>query len=129
MCFEDVPSDADVIFVGGSTEWKRQAIVPWCQRFPRVHVGRINTDKWLRYCEAAGAESVDGTGWFRGRLMGNGVDTGQAKELTEWLAETSGEKPRRPSQQSLSFANSSAETAPGSECCETAALSPAGERK
>ena len=62
----DVPEDADVVFVGGSTEWKRENIKIFCDNFKRVHVGRINTYKWLRYCSECGAESCDGTGWFRG---------------------------------------------------------------
>jgi hypothetical protein len=66
MEFSDVPSDADIVFLGGTTKWKRDNIVPWCAHFPRVHVGRINTEKWLWYCDQAGAESCDGTGWFRG---------------------------------------------------------------
>ena len=66
MTFDDVPPDADVVFIGGTTDWKRAAIAPWCKRFPRVHVGRINTERWLDYCAEAGAESCDGTGWFRG---------------------------------------------------------------
>ena len=62
----DVPPTAAVVFVGGSTEWKRQTITYWCDHFPRVHVGRINTYRWLRYCADAGAESCDGTGFGRG---------------------------------------------------------------
>jgi len=59
-------TDPAVIFVGGSTEWKRQTMWKWCHEFPRVHVGRINTEKWLWNCARCGAESCDGTGWFRG---------------------------------------------------------------
>ena len=66
MRFRDVPDEAAVVFLGGSTDWKRQAIRPWCARFRRVHVGRINTGRWLWECHDAGAESCDGTGWFRG---------------------------------------------------------------
>lgn len=66
MSPSDVPRTASVVFIGGSTDWKREAIGPWCAAFPRVHVGRINTIKWLRVCQDAGAESCDGTGWFRG---------------------------------------------------------------
>lgn len=87
MTFEDVPTDAAVVFLGGSTEWKRAAIKPWCARFPRVHVGRINTYRWLRICEDAGAESVDGTGWMRG-------DQEQLRGLIQWLREASGESDR-----------------------------------
>jgi hypothetical protein len=56
----------DVIFVGGSTDWKRNTIWAWCQSFPRVHIGRVNTQKWLWNAQRCGAESCDGTGWFRG---------------------------------------------------------------
>lgn len=72
----DVPPDAAVVFVGGSTEWKRATLRTWCRQFPRVHVGRINTPEWLRRCEAAGAESVDGTGWFHDRQM---------RQLRAWM--------------------------------------------
>lgn len=59
-------SSPDVIFVGGSTVWKRNTLWSWCQAFPRVHVGRVNTRKWLWNAHRAGAESCDGTGFFRG---------------------------------------------------------------
>lgn len=62
----DVPSDADVIFVGGTTEWKWRTAAMWCSAFQRVHVGRVNTWKRLVDADRAGAESVDGTGWTRG---------------------------------------------------------------
>jgi len=65
MSPKDVPSDADVIFIGGSTEWKLANIHRFCQTFPRVHVGRVNTLRRLWLCCDAGAESCDGTGWFR----------------------------------------------------------------
>lgn len=75
----DVPSAAEVVFIGGSTAWKRQNIFRFCDYFPRVHVGRINTAKWLRVCNDAGAESCDGTGWFRG-------DQKQLQGLRDYLA-------------------------------------------
>lgn len=84
---EDVPSDANVVFLGGTTDWKRQAIRPWCERFPRIHVGRINTHRWLRYCAAAGAESVDGTGWLRAGPHGD-----QWQGMLTFLAEQAGEQ-------------------------------------
>lgn len=59
-----VPKNADVIFVGGSSEWKRSTIDQWCGEFERVHVARINTYRWLWHCHKSGAESIDGTGWF-----------------------------------------------------------------
>lgn len=66
MTPSDVPSEAEVVFVGGSTAWKWRTVPDWCARFPRVHVGRVNTYRNLVRCERAGAESVDGTGWLRG---------------------------------------------------------------
>jgi hypothetical protein len=66
MTPDDVPSGAEVVFLGGTDAWKRPSIRPWCEAFPRVHVGRVNTLKWLWHCHDAGAESCDGTGWFRG---------------------------------------------------------------
>lgn len=59
-------TDPEVIFVGGSTDWKRKTLWSWCRQFPRVHVGRVNTEKWLWNADRCGAESVDGTGFFRG---------------------------------------------------------------
>lgn len=62
----DVPAEADVVFIGGSTDWKWEMVPTVCQFFPRVHVGRVNTYRHLMICHNAGAESCDGTGWFRG---------------------------------------------------------------
>jgi hypothetical protein len=66
MTASDVPSEAAVVFVGGTTAWKRRTLYHWRQNQERVHVGRINTEKWLWECHRAGCESCDGTGWFRG---------------------------------------------------------------
>jgi len=60
----DVPADADVVFVGGTTEWKWRNIEMW-KSFPRVHVGRVNEIDRVWQCQDLGCESVDGTGWFR----------------------------------------------------------------
>lgn len=59
----DVP-DADVVFVGGTTEWKWKNIEQW-NIFKRVHVGRVNSIFRVWQCQDLGYESVDGTGWFR----------------------------------------------------------------
>lgn len=70
---KDVPSQASVVFVGGTTSWKWRNLKMWTENFPRVHVGRVNTYKLLWEAHDAGAESCDGTGWFRGgpeRLKG-----------------------------------------------------------
>lgn len=66
MTKHDVPNGADVVFVGGSTEWKWKTVGYWCEHFSRVHVGRVNTEKLLWQAHRAGAESCDGSGWFRG---------------------------------------------------------------
>ncbi len=83
MTVEDVPGDADVIFVGGSTEWKWRTVAMWCAAFQRVHVGRVNTYRRLWECHDAGAESIDGTGWTRG-------DQRQYRGLLAYLAESTG---------------------------------------
>lgn len=62
----DVPGGAEVVFVGGTTAWKRRTIPLWTGAFERVHVGRINTARWLWWCARHGVESCDGTGWLRG---------------------------------------------------------------
>ena len=65
MTPEDVPSDADVVFVGGSDEWKFPNLRVWTSNFPRVHCARVNSQQKIEMCEKLGCESVDGTGWFR----------------------------------------------------------------
>lgn len=53
------------IFIGGSTEWKLSAIMPWGRwakdRGLYVHVGRVNSSKRIALCAQAGADSFDGT--------------------------------------------------------------------
>lgn len=66
MTVADVPDGADVIFVGGTTEWKWRNLRMWTESFDRVHVGRVNSERLLWMAHDAGAESCDGTGWFRG---------------------------------------------------------------
>lgn len=63
----DVPWDAfDVLFVGGSTEWKLGPNVPTLvaeakRRGKRAHLGRVNSLKRLRYADRIGCDSADGT--------------------------------------------------------------------
>jgi hypothetical protein len=78
---DDVPADAGVIFVGGSTEWKWLSLPMWCEAFDRVHVGRVNSPEKLYQCHRLGVESVDGTGWNRG-------DPRQLNGLLRFLEET-----------------------------------------
>jgi hypothetical protein len=62
----DVPTEAQMVFVGGSTPWKWLTLPMWCEQGRRVHVGRVNTAKRLRQCARLGVESCDGTGYFKG---------------------------------------------------------------
>lgn len=78
---EDVPKDADLIFIGGTTEWKWKTMRRWCADFPRVHAARVNTRRQLLFAHWCGAESVDGTGFFRG-------DKAQLAGLQRFLEET-----------------------------------------
>ena len=82
----DVPGGADVIFVGGSTEWKWASLDTWCAAYDRVHVGRVNSPERLYQCHRLGVESVDGTGWGRG-------DSRQLAGLLRYLEETTPPQP------------------------------------
>ena len=68
MAMQDgmTPKDfrGDVAFIGGSTKWKWRNLRMWAD-VPRFHVGRVNTERHLWQSHEAGAESCDGTGWFR----------------------------------------------------------------
>tara|TARA_Y100000310_G_scaffold303747_1_gene342340 strand:- start:62 stop:667 length:606 start_codon:yes stop_codon:yes gene_type:complete len=65
----DIPTDdgdsigPDIIFVGGSTEWKWKSLRTWTAAFDRVHVGKANTLRQLTAAYDAGADSVDGSGF------------------------------------------------------------------
>lgn len=65
MTPKDVPSGAEVVFVGGTDAFKWRTVRQWVGEFPRVHVGRVNTIDRVWLCDDLGVESVDGTGWFR----------------------------------------------------------------
>jgi len=65
MTQSDVPSGAQIVFVGGTTTWKWKSLPMWCENFPRVHVGRVNTFERLQIAERNGAESCDGSGFLR----------------------------------------------------------------
>lgn len=63
----DVPWDAfDVLFIGGSTEWKlgpaaRRLVAEAKARGKRVHMGRVNSRRRWGYAEFIGCDSADGT--------------------------------------------------------------------
>ncbi len=66
---EDLPvpwDDFDVLFIGGSTEWKlgpaaRELVREAKARGKHVHMGRVNSGKRYRYALDIGCDSVDGT--------------------------------------------------------------------
>ncbi len=53
------------IFIGGSTEWKEAAIIPWGRwahdRGRYCHAGRVNTTRRINLCLAGKIKSIDGT--------------------------------------------------------------------
>lgn len=57
----------DVIFVGGSDEFKWGTVADWAGTGRRIHVGRVNSQHKLSYLASLGVESCDGSGWFRGK--------------------------------------------------------------
>lgn len=63
----EVPwEEFDVLFIGGSTEWKlgpaaRDLIRQAKARSKWVHMGRVNSERRYRYANDLGCDSVDGT--------------------------------------------------------------------
>lgn len=58
--------DFDVLFIGGSTEWKlgpqaRDLAAQAKARGKWVHMGRVNSERRFVYARAIGCDSVDGT--------------------------------------------------------------------
>lgn len=62
---KNVRPTPDVIFVGGSTQFKWRTLRDWTTNFSHVHVGRANGGRRLWEVHRSGAESSDGAGWFR----------------------------------------------------------------
>lgn len=65
MTTSDVPEGAEVIFVGGTDEWKWKTVSYWCSHHQHIHVGRVNSLHRIEMCHRLGVKSVDGSGWFR----------------------------------------------------------------
>ena len=62
----DIPwDDFDVLFVGGTTQWKLANAWPYIldakARGKRVHMGRVNSRKRYRFARDMGCDSADGT--------------------------------------------------------------------
>lgn len=53
------------LFIGGSTGWKEATMSTWAalarERNAYIHVGRVNTQRRIALCVAAGVDSFDGT--------------------------------------------------------------------
>jgi hypothetical protein len=88
----EIPWDAlDVIFTGGSTEWKLGAgarlIVGEAKRRGKwVHMGRVNSRKRLRYAASIGVDSVDGTYITYGSIR-------NVRRVLDWLDELEADPP------------------------------------
>lgn len=70
----EVPDDADAVFIGGSTEFKMgpdaERLVATARASNRhVHMGRVNTDRRIRYAAAIGCDSIDGSKWARWKAL------------------------------------------------------------
>jgi hypothetical protein len=76
----DVPRSADLIFIGGTTEWKWRYAATFAACYPRIHVGRVHAIDKIEYCQRLGVESTDGSGFFRG-----GEDNIKVTRLEEFL--------------------------------------------
>ena len=76
-------ADFDVLFLGGDTAWKlgphaRQLTVEAKARGKRVHMGRVNSGRRIRYAAYIGCHSADGT------YLAHGPDQNLPK-LLGWL--------------------------------------------
>ena len=65
MSCSDVPDDAQVVFIGGSTAWKRGISERVCGEFDYCHIGRVNMFLDLVWAHRLGASSCDGSGFGR----------------------------------------------------------------
>lgn len=83
----EVPWDEfDVLFIGGSTEWKlgaaaRVIVAEAKARAKHVHMGRVNSYRRFRYAEMIGCDSADGT------FLAFGPDTNLPR-LMRWINDT-----------------------------------------
>lgn len=76
------------IFVGGSTEWKESSLYLWGEVARRrgawLHVGRVNSERRIHLCAAAGADSFDGSSATRFSCTTNRLD--RARRQPDLLA-------------------------------------------
>jgi len=64
---QDVPKEAECCFIGGTTEWKLNNAHKFNGVRKLLHIGRVTTLTRLKWAERIGADSVDGTGFFRAK--------------------------------------------------------------
>lgn len=81
----------DVLFLGGSTVWKlgpaaRGLAVEAKARHKQVHMGRVNSLRRLRYADAIGCDSADGT------YLAFGPDV-NLPPLLGWLRDVNDQQP------------------------------------
>jgi hypothetical protein len=88
----DVPwEEFDALFIGGSTGWKlgpaaRALAAEAKRRGEWVHMGRVNSLKRLRYADAIGCDSADGT------FLTHAPDANLPR-LLGWLSDVNGQAP------------------------------------
>lgn len=75
---QDVPQKAMCCFIGGSTEWKLNNADKFKGVAKLLHIGRVTTLGRLKWAKQIGADSVDGSGFFRGRGK-------QYNDFIEWF--------------------------------------------
>jgi hypothetical protein len=80
----DVPDEASVVFVGGTTKWKWRNLPMWAATGRRLHVARVGSERMLWMAHEAGAESCDSTGWGR-----EGYGSGRIAGLLRYLEQSS----------------------------------------
>lgn len=54
----------EVIFVGGTDNFKWRTLMSWCREFQHVHTGRVGTRRLLWMSDRCGAKSCDGSAWW-----------------------------------------------------------------
>lgn len=80
---QDVPKEPvrpAYCFIGGTVEWKLANAHKFKGVCTFLHVGRVSTGARLWWAEEIGADSVDGTGFFR-----EGINNPRNKRLNEFI--------------------------------------------
>ena len=63
----DVPKEAHCCFIGGSTDWKWNNADKFKGVATLLHIARVNTENKIKFAKYIGADSVDGTGFFKNK--------------------------------------------------------------